>query len=838
MSTTNKRTLGQSQNTHVAVTSAMRFAVAYRKRKQLPTEVKEAEIVGDNIVDYMSAFCCWAAVTSIPKYFDENLQPTRNNNNNNNVPCCTTDTIIGYIGQHYWAIRAAFPQHPEWINLGTTDHPAWWTNLRTAFITESSRYQMFDAGDNNVFGGYKTKPLYPNLGGGNADDISSQCDLMYVLRNLLKTAKVGNNNMELSLQILLTFDSIARGGEVKFQDFTDWGWDYLLNVTDTTWSESKTINSYAMARVPDENPLFDFYWQLGAYAMCETGLFRSEEQIANNLMNKAFPNLYAITNNSVTGKITDGIRANLPPGLPEAERKQLSAKSLRQAAITTMSMHKLINIYTANARIGHSTGTSNDSYLDKTNPARGLPAAHALHGRVDLFAAVVVPRLNEALGPAREEMALTLVAAMFPSVNVPGFKVGGPLWIVLKTAAASLLRHYAKAKKIASNNRVCDMMEKAAVRAQIKDDMFPGISPKEVLAEWCRIITQDYEERLRIADVAAKGASDPMTASLHGVIAQMASDIKELKEDKRDSMLELASNKSIISQQERELHSLRVESVKLQRQLALFKTAASNAEFTPQKQAHHRPPFRRQESATLASPPSAESDRPAVAAAAASNPPAEEETPAAGGSEETRYPTELQYGHDAQVASEKNGQGNKGERVFGIFLALATDGKITQSDLTKVGKDDIPMQYKRNRQLVINCLEMTELALEGKGKEGRSDIETLVQSDAQSLEATNAALRLETACCNKLFECEETTAELNPKKKKTMTGVGTRIKTYKQKIHDAKEKLKLQHAKKPCDEKLIDIKELKRLEKDSRPSIHSAFDKFPRKKQKTANTEV
>ena len=73
MSTTNKRTLGQSQNTHVAVTSAMRFAVAYRKRKQLPTEVKEAEIVGDNIVDYMSAFCCWAAVTSIPKYFDENL---------------------------------------------------------------------------------------------------------------------------------------------------------------------------------------------------------------------------------------------------------------------------------------------------------------------------------------------------------------------------------------------------------------------------------------------------------------------------------------------------------------------------------------------------------------------------------------------------------------------------------------------------------------------------------------------------------------------------------------------------------------------------------------------
>lgn len=231
----------------------------------------------------------------------------------------------------------------------------------------------------------------------------------------------------------------------------------------------------------------------------------------------------------------------------------------------------------------------------------------------------------------------------------------------------------------------------------------------------------------------------------------------------------------------------------------------------------------------------------AVAAAAASNPPAEEETPAAGGSEETPYPTELQYGHDAQVASEKSGQGNKGERVFGIFLALATDGKITQSDLTKVGKDDMPLQYRRNRQLVMNCLEMTELALEGKGEEGRSDIETLVQSDAQSLEATNAALRLETACWDKLFECEETEPALHPRKKKNITGVGDRVKIYKKKIHDIKSKLKLQHANKPCDEKLIDIKELKQLEKDSRPSIDPAFNKFPRvvrKKQKTAHTEL
>lgn len=312
---------------------------------------------------------------------------------------------------------------------------------------------MFEGGD-AVLGGNETRPLYRNIGFENSqrDDPMSSCDLKFVMKKLFRDAKPGNNNLELALLILMTYDSVARGGEAKFQDLTDWAYDNLLHVTDTMWAESKTLKSYSMARIPDEDPLFDWYFLFGAYVMCEDGLFRSEKQIADNMLNKVFPNLHCIQNTSVTTKITEVIRSNLPPGLTPEEKLKYSAKSLRQAAITQLSIHPSINIFTANARIGHSTGTNNASYLDKKNPVRGLPAAHAVHGQKDSFTEVIAPRMTEdVLGEANAAKALKLVDAFFPSVNVPDFKKGGRLWVVLKIAAASLLKHYHKALKLGNN---------------------------------------------------------------------------------------------------------------------------------------------------------------------------------------------------------------------------------------------------------------------------------------------------------------------------------------------------------------------------------------------------
>jgi hypothetical protein len=58
---------------------------------------------------------------------------------------------------------------------------------------------------------------------------------------------------------------------------------------------------------------------------------------------------------------------------------------------------------------------------------------------------------EDVLGEANAAKALKLVDAFFPSVNVPDFKKGGRLWVVLKIAAASLLKHYHKALKLGNN---------------------------------------------------------------------------------------------------------------------------------------------------------------------------------------------------------------------------------------------------------------------------------------------------------------------------------------------------------------------------------------------------
>lgn len=63
-------------------------------------------------------------------------------------------------------------------------------------------------------------------------------------------------------------------GEVKFQSFNDWSFDYCLQVLDTKWRESKKVKIITMPRVAGDTFGTDFYWAHGAYAMCENGLFR------------------------------------------------------------------------------------------------------------------------------------------------------------------------------------------------------------------------------------------------------------------------------------------------------------------------------------------------------------------------------------------------------------------------------------------------------------------------------------------------------------------------------------------------------------------------------------
>jgi hypothetical protein len=107
--------------------------------------------------------------------------------------------------------------------------------------------------------------------------------------------------------------------------------------------------------------------------MCCNGLYRNEDQIKNNLSMVVFPSLHSIQDAAVAKKITAAIRKYLPASLSKESKDKFSSRSLRQGAITELSMHSAITLFQACARSGHSTGTSLDSYIDKRNVAKHYP---------------------------------------------------------------------------------------------------------------------------------------------------------------------------------------------------------------------------------------------------------------------------------------------------------------------------------------------------------------------------------------------------------------------------------------------------------------------------------
>jgi hypothetical protein len=87
-------------------------------------------------------------------------------------------------------------------------------------------------------------------------------------------------------------------------DYNDWKFDYQLSVTDAKWSEAKNISSYAMPMIPDSHWEFSWYHQMGSYFAVENGVWQSQEQKNDGLLNVVFLTLNTYRDESVTKKMT------------------------------------------------------------------------------------------------------------------------------------------------------------------------------------------------------------------------------------------------------------------------------------------------------------------------------------------------------------------------------------------------------------------------------------------------------------------------------------------------------------------------------------------------------
>jgi hypothetical protein len=207
----------------------------------------------------------------------------------------------------------------------------------------------------------------------------------------------------------------------------------------TCWTKLKTCNFYTMAQVPDEKWCFCFYFHMAAYFICFNGLYQNEDQIKKNLSMAVFPSLHSIQDAAIAKKITAAIRNYLFVSLSKENKDKFSSGSLCQGAITKLSAHSIITLFQACSWLGHSTGTSLDSYIDKRNVSKTLHAVNALHRQHSLCAKVVLPQL-ESLGAEVLSQIESLMTAMY-TVSIPEFKLGN-IYPVLKICMASIIIHH------------------------------------------------------------------------------------------------------------------------------------------------------------------------------------------------------------------------------------------------------------------------------------------------------------------------------------------------------------------------------------------------------------
>jgi hypothetical protein len=687
-------------------------------------------------------------------------------------------------------IRRKFPNHPDFKNLKPDEHPSWWTRIRPLFESECDSFQL-RLGSDFTYGATMIRPLYSkNDYVGNdmpaLSDYVSMTDLRYVLKRLFMDATLNclhEGKLQKRAWLAILYSAAGRGGEVKFIDTADWMYHPRIQVPDIGWTELKTKEKYACPVVPDKDDFMpDVFHCLGSFWSVEGGLYRDgEDQQA--IASFLFPDLHSMNDSSVTKKVTGIIRENLPENCPRDFINSLSAKSIRQGSITELAVHGALTTLDVCARSGHSTGTTVDTYNDKSLIVQGLRGARALAHYRNVNAVTGVPTL-ECLGPHAAQSVEVFMAKLFV-VSLPSFKRTGSLFIVLKICCASLVMYHEKVtEECTSANAVATKLRMAAREAMISDDRFPGMAPENILIEWSRIIMKDFRSRNpEIAEVtpdiaAMAGGMNQMSAlllKLNANVDKLVRDGEKANERER----QMQERTTVL---ENECARLKNALVKANGKLELIKTPPSSRSRPRQVDSGHEsesnksPRLEEDTSTSQTVPSAATAAQPQVRNPYATNRPAAQvaAVPAPAPAAPAR---QLQYGARAKAAAEKSS--NKGLNISNAIIDLHQQGCLTGASWKRIV---IPGNYNE-KQSLRNSLELCDYVM--------SDEESkALRSTELSEEALmKLAHAVEKKCMRKIIEFEgddpDTVEKLEQKKnpshrkKPTYNAIGKRIRDYK-----------------------------------------------------------
>ena len=396
-----------------------------------------------------------------------------------------------------------------------------------------------------------------------------------------------------------------------------------------------------------------------------------------------FPSLHSIQDKAVAKKITAAIRKYMPPLLRKESKDKLTSRSLRQGAITELSIHSAITLFQVCARSGHSTGTSLDSYIDKRNVAKILPTANALHQQHNIFAKVVLPQLESLVADIFPPIG-SLMTAMY-TVSIPEFQPGNRLYPILKICMVSIIMHHIDFERdCLPQKRVSSMLRNAAARAKISDPRVPQkLGLQEVLNYWSKQIKADFQNQLEVSKIESVANETGNQQQLCNMLVDLAKEvgesrkeISEMRTSFNDVVLENASHKATISTMGSEMNDMKHRLQIAERKVSQLRTP---------------PPPQKRSSPVMSSPHLQH----------ASSPPFLPLIDVPAKKAPAPLKLQLQYTFELAVVAEHQGK-NKGKRLAMLLVDMARHKCIHPN---QISKSSIPPAWNKNKSYLVNCLE-------------------------------------------------------------------------------------------------------------------------------------
>lgn len=570
--------LGRSNNTINGDSPALRIFAFWREHvANRKAEITEAEIEGDNLEAMILLFCNWIGHTPIPKncrFVNGNICPPASKEDSDEpITCVSRTVLVKYVGRIIAWLRRAFPEHPDFKELRASDKqasPDWWSRIKPKLEDQiDDLHQRFD--NDFSHGAVPVRALYyqnyyGSIGRGDDScrDIVSNIDLESMLKQLMKDAVVGEHIPDGPMQhrawLSILYNAIGRPGEVKFIDTSNWTYHSRFDTVDIKWLETKTKSVQAMVMYPDKfYYLLDFYHALGSYWAVEGGLFRSEDQ--SSYATYLFPLLHNMTDNSVSNKILQTIRALLPGDMKKELKLSYSGKSLRVATITELLVAPELSYVDVAQRSGHASGTHLDTYEDKMNIATGMRGGKKL-SHWSPGADVKVPKLD---GLPTDSVYNMMDKLFTVSKAMAAFGQGGELHMVLRTCMASLIMHYntilLDKSTGGSSNAVVSKVSRAARDAKISDERYPGKDCEFVLGKWSDELGDRYKsENPDIVKATSDGARTVVAInSQSDMLQSMMTELSLLRMEVKENVSRKDALMSQMQEQTSQMQQLQIK---------------------------------------------------------------------------------------------------------------------------------------------------------------------------------------------------------------------------------------------------------------------------------------